>query len=108
VYLSKGASVKQGDPVIELVSTKKVRVEGYVAVGDLARVRRGSAVSVQLDAAEAGKEAAKQSYPGKIVFVDVKSTPAEHKVRVWAEVENVDNTLRPGLTPTMTILPATD
>ena len=58
------------------------------------------------DPAEAGKEAAKQAYPGKIVFVDVKSTPAEHMVRVWAEVDNLDNTLRPGLTPTMTILPA--
>jgi len=106
VYLSRGASVKQGDPVIELVNTKKVRVEGYVAVGDLARVRRGSAVVVQLDPAEAGKDAAKQAYPGKVVFVDVKSTPAEHMVRVWAEVDNLDNTLRPGLTPTMTILPA--
>ncbi len=105
VHLSKGAFVKQGDPVIEIVSTKIVRVEGYVDVGDLAVVRAGAKVSVHLTASEVGAEGAKQSYPGKIVFVDVKSTPVEHKVRVWAEVENLENNLRAGLTPVMLILP---
>lgn len=105
VHLSRGAAVRQGDPVIELVSTRKVRVEGYISVNELTHVRQGSKVKVQLDATDDGAESAKQSFPGKIVFVDVKSTPVEHKVRVWAEVENLENKLRSGLTPTMTILP---
>jgi len=107
-HLSRGAAVRQGDPVIELVSTKKVRVEGYISVNELTFVRPGSKVKVQLDAAEGSAEAAKTSFPGKIVFVDVKSTPVEHKVRVWAEVENLENKLRSGLTPSMTILPPTN
>lgn len=107
VHLSKGASVKQGDPVIELVSTKRVRVEGYVGVVDLAYVRPGSKVSVQLAERDAGAEGARKEYPGRIVLVDVKSTPVESKVRVWAEVENLENALRAGLVPTMTILPPT-
>jgi multidrug efflux pump subunit AcrA (membrane-fusion protein) len=108
VHLLKGAAVKQGDPIVELVSTKKVRVEADVAVADLAVVRPGSKVSVQLDPAEFGAEASKQSFPGKILFADVKATSVEHKVRVWAEVENVENMLRAGLTPSMTIFPPTN
>ncbi|MGE5194480.1 MAG: efflux RND transporter periplasmic adaptor subunit [Deltaproteobacteria bacterium] len=107
VHFSKGASVKQGDPVIELVSTKKVRVEGEVALSDLTFVRPGSRVSVQLDGPDVPAEAGNKSYPGKIVFVDVKSTKVEHKIRVWAEVDNLENSLRGGLLATMTILPPT-
>jgi membrane fusion protein (multidrug efflux system) len=108
VHLSRGAAVRQGDPVIELVSTRKVRVEGYISVNKLTFVRPGSKVSVRLDVLDDGADGAKISFPGKIVFVDVKSTPVEHKVRVWAEVENLENKLRAGLTPSMTILPPTN
>ena len=41
VHLSRGAAVRQGDPVIELVSTRKVRVEGYISVNKLTFVRPG-------------------------------------------------------------------
>lgn len=107
VHLSKGATVRQGDPVIELVSTKMVKVEGFVTLKDALLIRPGAKVSVQLDPAEVGAEAAKRTYPGRLKFVDVKSTPVVHTVRVWAEVENDEmNTLRKDLTPTMTILPS--
>jgi len=108
VHLLKGAAVKQGDQIIELVSTKKVKVEADVRVPDLALVRVGSKVSVQLDANDVGADAARQSFPGKIMYVDVKANAVEHKVRVWAEVENVENLLRAGLTPSMTIFPPTN
>ena len=101
VHLSRGASVKQGDPLIELVSTRKVRVEGHISLADALVVRPGLKVAVQIE----GAEREKTSYTGKLVFVDVKSTPASQQVRVWAEVENADNGLRAWTTPTMTILP---
>jgi RND family efflux transporter MFP subunit len=105
VHLSKGASIRQGDPLIELFSTAKVKVEGFVAIRDLPFVKPGSKVSVSLDPKESGEEAAGKVFPGKIVFVDMKATPTIHDVRVWAEVENVDNALRANVTPTMTVLP---
>jgi multidrug resistance efflux pump len=104
-FASKGASIRQGDPLIELINTAKVKVEGFVAIADLPFVKPGSKVQVRLDPAVAGVEAAEKAYPGKIVFVDLKATPAGHKVRVWAEVENVDNALRANEVPSMTILP---
>jgi RND family efflux transporter MFP subunit len=112
VHLTKGASVKQGDQVIKLVSTRKMKVEGKVALRDAALLRPGMKVDVQLLLPEAAGGEAGKSYPGKLVFIDVEATPLSSKtkagatVRVWAEVENVDNMLRAGLTATMTILPA--
>ena len=105
VHFSKGASVKQGDPIIELVSTKKVRVEGEVRVADLGAVWPGSKVSVQLEGADIPAEMKKNTYPGKIMFVDVKSAVLVNTVRVWAEVDNLENSLRGGLNATMTVLP---
>jgi RND family efflux transporter MFP subunit len=105
VHLSKGATVRQGDPLIELVSTTKVKVEGFVSIADLPFVKPGSKVTVRPDPDRSGAEAASKSYSGKIVFVDVKATPSLNTVRVWAEVENVDNALRANLIVSMTILP---
>ena len=106
VHLTKGASVKQGDPVIKLVSTRKMKVEGQVTLRDAALLRPGAKVIVQLLLPEAAGGEAAKSYPGKLVFVDVESAPLSPSVRVWAEVENVDSMLRAGLTATMTILPS--
>jgi RND family efflux transporter MFP subunit len=103
VHLTKGASVKQGDPVIRLVSTRKMKVEGEVTVRDAALLRHGAKVSVQPILPEGSGGDGLKSFPGKLVFIDVETTPVLGTVRVWAEVENVDNLLRAGLTATMTI-----
>jgi len=107
VHLTKGASVKQGDPVIKLVSTRKMKVEGKVTQSDAKLLRAGMKVNVQLTSEESGGEAGK-TFTGKLVFVDVETIPVSRPpaIRVWAEVENVDNALRAGLQATMTILPA--
>jgi RND family efflux transporter MFP subunit len=106
VLLTKGTSVKQGDWLIELVGTKKMRVEGLLSLRDAALVKAGAAVSVQLDLADGRPTASAKSYPGRIILVDVKATPVDPKIRFWAEVDNVDEGLRAGLTATMTITTA--
>jgi len=106
VLLSKGGSVKQGDLVIELVNTNKVKVEGHVSLRDATLLRAGNAVSVQLDVPDLRGVGAAKSFPGRLVFIDVRATPVDPKVRVWAEVENVDDMLRTGLIATMTITPS--
>lgn len=110
VRLVTGASVKQGDPVIELVNTKKVKVEGYVLARDAAFIQKGCTVEVQLEnGAEVGDAVASKTFPGKIVFVDAaRATDVGSKVRVWAEVENPDKLLRAGLTARMSIQPVRD
>src|SRR5690606_5223124 len=49
VFKKKGESVTEGEPILELINTSRVKVEGYVHLRDLDRVRVGSAVRVQLD-----------------------------------------------------------
>lgn len=105
VHFSKGASIKQGDAVVELVSTKKVKVEGSVSLAEALSVRPGAKVAVRLDLPPGSNEGQQPMYTGKLVFVDVKATLLEQKVRVWAEVENAENALRAGRTASMTILP---
>jgi hypothetical protein len=85
-----------------------VKVEGFVAPTDVAFIKPGAKVLVTLNPETHGADAAARTYMGKLVFVDVKATPsAAQTVRVWAEVDNIDNALRANMMPkTMTILPA--
>ncbi len=105
VYKAKGEAVREGDPILELSSTARVRVEGYVAIKDVWNIAQGSPVKVQLEVPDADLEVERLVFEGKIVFLDVKVQPVDQTVRVWAEVANKDNVLRAGLTAKMTIFP---
>jgi RND family efflux transporter MFP subunit len=105
VFKSKGEAVRQGDPIIELSGTKRVKVEGYVDVKDIWNVKRGHRVRVRLDVEDMDLEVENELFEGQIVFVDVSAQPVTGQVRVWAEVVNRDNILRAGLNARMAIYP---
>jgi len=99
----RGEAVKQGDTILEMVNTDMVHVEGIVSDRDIWRVKRGCPVTVVLDIKKADLDIEKQVFHGKIGFVDAVANMTE--TRVWAEVPNPGNVLRPGFIATMTILP---
>lgn len=101
-----GEAVKQGDPILEIVNTGTVQVDGYVDERHIWFVKVGSPVTVRLSIQEAELPIEKQVFQGRIGFVDVVANPATRQTRVWAEVDNPKDVLRPGLRATMTILPA--
>jgi RND family efflux transporter MFP subunit len=106
VYKSSGEAVRQGDPILELVSTDRVRIEGDVDIKDVWNIKAGGTrVVVQLDIPGVELDVEKDTFEGKIVFVDVSVQPVTRRVRVWAEVPNRDNILRAGLEANMTIYP---
>lgn len=105
VYKSKGEAVRQGDPILELVNTDKVRVEGYLTTTDMHRVERDDYVSVRLDIPDIDLDIEREVFEGRIVFVDPQVQPVTGQVRVWAEVENRRNILRSGLTALMVVEP---
>lgn len=105
VYKSRGEAVQQGDPILELASTRRVRVEGYVELADVWKVRPGARVEVQLAVPEVELEIEQATFEGRIVFVDVNVQPVTRQVRVWAEVSNREDILRAGLAARMTIHP---
>lgn len=100
-----GQAVQLGDPLVELVNNKRLRIEGYIPPEEARFVKRGMRVEVaQADPANPNKPAT-DWLTGKIVFVDVAVEPVNQKVRVWAEVENRNHLLQVGLHAQMRILP---
>lgn len=106
VFKASGEAVREGDPILELSNTSRVRVEGKVNIKDVWNVAPGRPVQVQLDIPEVDLPVEQMTFNGRIVFVDVKVEPVTKEVRVWAEVANRDNVLRAGLTAKMTIDPS--
>ncbi len=103
-YKSRGEAVRQGDPILEIKSLNRVRVEGYVNVKDMFRIKRGDQVMVHLELAGMD-QVTMQELKGTLKFVDLSVEPINQQVRVWAEVKNPDGILRPGLNATMKIQP---
>lgn len=106
-----GEAVQQGDPILKIVRTDVVRVEGDISVADSFRVRPGDAVKVRLDAEKLGglpKELADRVFEGKIAFVDPTAKLVSNNVRVWATVPNEGNLLRANLPTLMEITPSGD
>ncbi|RMG34254.1 MAG: HlyD family efflux transporter periplasmic adaptor subunit [Planctomycetota bacterium] len=105
IYKRKGEAVRQGDPILELVSTRRMRVEGYLDVQHAWTVKPGHTVRVKLDVPGVDLPVESEVFEGRVVFVDKSVQPVTRKVRVWAEVTNRDDLLRAGLTATMEIFP---
>lgn len=105
VFKKKGEAVRQGDPILELASTRRVRVEGDLDIQHLTRVRPGCRVQVQLDVPDVELEIEKETFEGRVEFVDVNVQPVSRQVRIWARVQNRDDILRAGLTARMIITP---
>jgi multidrug efflux pump subunit AcrA (membrane-fusion protein) len=97
VFKKKGEAVRQGDPVVEIVNTDKVRIEGRVKLADLRFAKKGAKAIVRLSVEELDLPEEKEVFEGKITFVDLVSDPIDKSTRIYAEVQNRDNILRAGL-----------
>ncbi|MFN0195735.1 MAG: efflux RND transporter periplasmic adaptor subunit [Planctomycetaceae bacterium] len=105
VYKHKGEAVRQGDPVLELINTDRLRVEGYLSIRDRLRVKMGAAVAVRIDIPDEELEIEDDIFEGQITFIDVSVVGTSSICRVWAEVPNRDDLLRIGLPAQMMIDP---
>ena len=104
VFKKKGEAVRQGDPVIEILNTDRVRVEGYVSSADLQFAKQGAKVRVwPVDSETPLGE--KDYLEGRITFVALVSDPIDRMTRIYAEIENRDDLLRGGHEAIMEIQP---
>ncbi len=103
VLKHKGEAVTQGTPILELISTRSVKVEGYLLIEDYTSVRKGDPVEVRLDIPDKDLEIEKEIFEGKVYFIDKTVSPVTHGARVWAEVQNPTGRLIEGLYAKMTI-----
>lgn len=90
----KGEWVDAATPVARLIRLNRLRAEGFVssAVAPAKLVGRSATFLVE------GTQ-----HKGTLTFVHPEIDPVNQQVRVWAEIDNADLTLRPGQTGILTI-----
>jgi RND family efflux transporter MFP subunit len=98
----KGEWVQLGESIVRIVRVDHLRAEAFLNSHDVSGDLAGRPVSLVVDLPGAPKS----EFPGKIVFISPEVNPVNGQFRVWAEIENRDQLLRPGLQGSMVILPA--
>lgn len=101
IYRKKGEAVRQGDPIVEVVNTDRVRIEGRIDLADLKYAKQGAKVKVRLSVPDLDLPEEREEFEGQITFVDLISDPVTHETRIFADVRNKNNILRAGLTAEM-------
>jgi RND family efflux transporter MFP subunit len=96
-----GEWIEPGETMFRVVRIDRLRVEAFLdshEAGDNL-VGRVVTLSVELPGRAHGE------FSGKVVFVSPEVDPVNGQVRVWAEVDNRESRLRPGLHGTLKIAP---
>lgn len=89
----RGEWVQPGDVVARLVRIDRVRAEGFLPASQVTRELLGARVTLEIDLPNQPKS----KFSGNLAFVSPEVNPVNGQVRVWAEIENRDLLLRPGL-----------
>jgi len=99
-----GEWVRPGDTVVRVLRLDRLRAEGFVKLAALQRDPLGYPVKLIVDLPGAGiVNSGAAEFDGKVVFVNPEVDPVNAQVRVWAEVENRQLRLRPGMRARMLI-----
>ena len=99
VHRRRGEWVQPGETIARIVRMDRLRAEGFLAAKHAALKLVGSKVTLKV-----GDESGKTlDFLGQIVFVSPEIDPLNSQVRVWADVENRELTLRPGMQATLSI-----
>ncbi|MGH7129071.1 MAG: HlyD family efflux transporter periplasmic adaptor subunit, partial [Planctomycetaceae bacterium] len=88
---------------LQILRTDRVRAEGFVTASQASHALVGSLAMINLLDAN-GRPIV---LDGEIVFVSPEIEPISNQVRIWAEFDNPDDLLRPGMRLRMVIDPAT-
>jgi multidrug efflux pump subunit AcrA (membrane-fusion protein) len=101
VHRHRGEAVTQGAAIVEIISTARVKVEGYVEIPDADDIKKDDPVLLEVFVAGLKK----RSFKGKLQLVSPTVEPLLKKIRVTAYIPNEDGILKEGLNARMTILP---
>jgi len=93
VAFRTGESVAPHEPVMTVVDISKVRFMGTVPARAGVQLKVGSTVKIEL-----GQEAQARTRSAKVVFVSPITDPSSGLIEVIAEFDNVDGSIRPGVT----------
>jgi macrolide-specific efflux system membrane fusion protein len=98
-FKKPGEWVTAGDDVIRIVRLDQLRIEGYLDGRFYSRDLQGRKVTLTVNVPRQGR----QQFHGKVTFVSPEIEPVTNQFRIWAEVENKDLLLSPGLSGVLEI-----
>lgn len=100
----QGEWVEPGTPVMRLIRMNRLRAEAFVASQSLPGNLIDRPVKLIVESTALGNEKpTTTSHTGKLVFVSPEVDPVNGQVRIWAEIDNSDLSLRPGQTATLVV-----
>ena len=96
VVVSVGAQagewVEPSQTLVQIVRVDRLRIEGFVPVDTARSIRVGSPVQISFPQGWIN-----ETIPGEVIFIGPEANPVNLNVQVWAEVDNADGRLIPGL-----------
>lgn len=92
IHHHRGEWVQPGEPVLRMLRLDRLRAEGLVDASAVRDDLNGRPVRLTVK----GDDEA-TVYRGEVVYVSPEIDPVAGQVRVWAEIDNPDFKLRPGL-----------
>ncbi len=101
VNQKRGEWVQPGQSVLRILRIDRLRAEGFLNASELYEDVTGRPVTLVVNLP--GKPNVK--FAGTVVFVSPEVNPVNGQIRVWAEFDNPQLLLRPGLRGKMTIQP---
>ena len=106
VHRSAGEAVRQGDPIVEIISTERLNVEGFVTIAESYQIKRNDPVRVRMRVVELNlPQFRDRVFEGTVTFVDPRVSNLTGFVKVHALVKNEGDILKPGQAADMTIMP---
>ena len=104
VLRRRGEWVQPGDAVVRIVRLDRLRAEGFLPAQYARLDLVDRKVKLKLAASHESGEKPRDSV-GQIVFVSPDIDPLNSQVRIWAEVDNTDLKLRPGMQANLIVEP---
>ena len=99
VHRHGGEWLQPGQTILRILRLDRLRAEGMIN----AKAVRGNLNGTPVKLTVALDDGPPVEYAGKIVFVSPEIDPVNSQVRIWAEIDNTDLRLRPGLQGSMVI-----
>lgn len=96
----RGEWVEPGQTVLRMIRIDQLKAEGFVDATKIQSDLRGQRVQLTVELTPGKTE----TYTGEIVFVSAEIEPVSRQSRIWAEIDNKDRRLKPGLPASMKIL----
>jgi len=87
-----GEWVEPGESVLKILRVNRLRAEGFVKASELLPQAAGQPVKLAVESSSGSRE-----FAGLLKFVSPEINAVDGRVRIWAEIENVDLSLRPGM-----------